>query len=273
VFGDGPRNEGERPAVEAARAVARDSLGNHASYHFAECNKGLAKSIIDGVDALTREYGRAIVIEDDLSVHAYFLTYMNDALARYAEDEHVYQVSGHMFEVPEFANRHSAIVLPLTTTWGWGTWDRAWRRFEEAPFGWEQLQTDRMLRKRFNLGGAYDFASMADSQVAGRNNSWGIRWYWTVFRLGGVGVFPPQTLVRNLGMDGSGTHGAGLFRRFSINSLDREVISIGMPAPKVLETDVDAVRRALYRQNGGAVGWLIDVIKKRIRAPEFGAAR
>ena len=232
---------------------------------FSQRNKGLARSIIDGVAQLTETSGKAIVVEDDLALHPYFLRYMNAALSRYAEDEHVYQVSGYMFDVPEFATRRSAVVLPLTTTWGWGTSARAWRQFEEASSGWQDLQRDHLLRKRFNLGGVYDYASMLEAQVAGRNSSWGIRWYWTVFRRGGMGIFPPQTLVRNCGMDGSGTHGSGLFRRFAHNITLESNVDIDLPEAVIAKDDVKFVCRAIYKQNGGAVGRLVDMVKRHVR--------
>lgn len=265
VFGDGPSCDEQQPNIEAARAIARNMLGDRATYILSPDNKGLARSIIDGVAQLTESHGQVIVIEDDLDLHPYFLTYMNDALSRYADDDLVFQVSGHCFDVPEFAGRNSAVVLPLTTTWGWGTWARAWRQFEEIPRGWEEVQTDKDLRRRFNLGGTYDYTSMLRAFMAGQNRSWGVRFYWTVFRAGGVSVFPPVTLVRNCGMDGSGTHGRGLFRRFAANTFDRDVSALALPDPIVVDEDLACVRQAIFRQNGGVKGRVIDFVKQWLR--------
>ena len=265
VFGDGPSCVEQQPHIEAARGVAHDMLGDMATYVFSPENKGLARSIIDGVAQLTESHGQVIVIEDDLDLHPYFLTYMNDALSRYADDDHVFQVSGHCFDVPEFAYRNAAVALPLTTTWGWGTWARAWRQFEEVPRGWEELQTDKDLRRRFNLGGTYDYTSMLQAFMTGRNRSWGVRFYWTVFRAGGVSIFPPVTLVRNCGMDGSGTHGRGLFRHFAVNGFVRDVPVLALPDPVIVAADLEYMRKAIFKQNAGLTGRLIDIVKKWFR--------
>lgn len=265
VFGDGAKNAEQQSQVDAARAVARDILGERAVYQFSETNKGLARSIIDGVAQLTDAYGRVIVVEDDLSLHPYFLKFVNDALTRYADDDHVYQVSGHCFDVPEFRDLRSAVLLPMTTTWGWGTWARAWKQFEETPTGWKQLQTDKEFRKRFNLDGVYDYASMLESFMAGRNRSWGVRFYWTAFCKDGVGVFPPTTLVENCGMDGSGTHGRGLFRRFGVNTLNRDISVLALPDPIVNSFEFEFVRNAIFKQNGGIKGRVIDTAKQWVR--------
>jgi Glycosyl transferase family 2 len=262
VFGDGPKRDDQWPAVDAARAVAREVLGERATYRFSPVNKGLARSIIDGVGAVVAEHGRVIVVEDDLALAPGFLNYMNTALDWYADQPHIFQVSGYAFAVPELRDSTMAVMLPWTTTWGWGTWDRAWQQLDEASTGWQQLETDAGLRRRFNLDGVYDYATLFQRQMKGLSDSWGIRWYWTVFKAGGLVVFPPQTLVRNTGMDGSGSHGRGLFRRFDGVDQADMTRAIEFPRPIVVEATRRAVVRAVWQQNGGWLGLVIDRLKK-----------
>jgi hypothetical protein len=94
----------------------------------------------------------------------------------------------------------------MTTSWGWGTWARAWQHFDPESLGFARLKGDANLRKRFNLDGAYDYFSMLEAQIAGRVDSWAVRWYLSVFMRGGSTLFPVKTLVENCGFDGSGTH-------------------------------------------------------------------
>ncbi len=266
VFGDGARTKDDVEAVEATRRVAREELGSSAEYRFSKHNRGLANSIIAGVDEVTERYGRAIILEDDLEVSSNFLEFMNDALARYEHDARVFQVSGYMFAVPEIRDRTTALFLPFTTTWGWATWRRAWIRFDPSAEGWEALRTDASSRSRFNLDDAYDYASMLEQQMCGFRDSWGIRWYWSTYRNGGLVCFPPVTLVRNLGMDGSGTHGRGVFRRFQDNSAPPCNACIALPPTiDVDPQDFAAVRHAIRRQNGGLVGAAVDRIRRRLR--------
>jgi Glycosyl transferase family 2 len=256
VYCDGPRNAEERRSTEATREVAREMLGSRAEYHFSDANLGLSRSVIHGVTEVTRRFGRSIVIEDDLQLAPDFLGYMNAALDRYADDPAVFQISGYMFDVPEFADRRDALFLPLTVSWGWATWQRAWNAFDPDASGWEGLRSDRDLRRRFNLAGAYDYATMLESQMAGRSDSWAVRWYWTVFRAGGLVLFPPLSLVGNIGMDGSGTHGRGRLTRFG--SEQRGPTPTGpveLPGHALMNArDFASVRAAIWRQNGGWLG-------------------
>ncbi len=172
-------------------------------------NWGLANSIIDGVTSVVNQYGRVIVLEDDLVTSTYFLEYMNTALERYQAEDRVMQVSGHVFPI-RVHGETDAVFLPMTTSWGWATWGRAWKHFDPKSTGYAQLKGDVKLRKRFNLDGAYDYFSMLEAQLAGRVDSWAVRWYLSVFMRGGLTLFPVKSLVENFGFDGSGTHcGAG----------------------------------------------------------------
>jgi hypothetical protein len=265
VFGDGPKTQNDLDAVATTRRIAQAQLGSQAEYHFRDQNAGLAASIIDGVNQVTRRFGRAIVLEDDLDLSPNFLTYVNAALDRYEENPKVYQVSAQLFDTPELHERHEALFLPFTTSWGWGTWRRAWDRFDPFADGWELLRTDRALRRRFNLGGSYDFSTMLERQMSGFGDSWAIRWYWSVFRNEGVVCFPPASLVRNTGLDGSGTHGRGLLRRFRNQGNSRQSDRIELPHQvSVRERDFEFVRRAIWRQNGGNIGAAIDMVRRRL---------
>jgi GT2 family glycosyltransferase len=168
-------------------------------------NLGLANSIIDGTTRLTREFGRVIVLEDDLVVSPRFLEYMNRALERYQDEDSAMQVSGYMFPVDVGAEA-DAFFMPFTTSWGWATWERAWQHFDPAMKAFDALVTNRQLRDSFNLGGAYDYFHMLERQRSGSIDSWAIRWYLSVFMRGGLTLYPARALVRNTGFDGSGTH-------------------------------------------------------------------
>ncbi len=262
VYCDGPRNDDERTAVMATRERARELLGDSAEYYFSEINLGLSRSVIAGVTETINRFGRAIVIEDDLQLSPSFLTFMNRGLNRYADEEMVLQISGYQFDVPELRSATAALFLPFPVSWGWATWKRAWDKFDPLAPGWNALSTDKALRYRFNLEGAYDYATMLIRQMSGQRDSWAIRWYWSVFRMNGLVLFPPISLVQNTGFDGSGSHGRGVLRRFSTKITVALSTGINMPSAVVMDTALySSVKRALMRQNGGLVGKVVDKLR------------
>jgi hypothetical protein len=264
VYCDGPRNSEENASVEATREVARALLGDQAEYHFSQVNQGLSRSVISGVSATLQRYDRIIVVEDDLQLAPTFLRFMNDALARYAGEGQVFQVSAYMFEPAGAATpERSAVFLPFPGSWGWATWRRAWGHFDPAATGWETLLSDRKLRRRFNLDGCYDYATMLVRQMTGQRDSWAVRWYWTIFQHGGLVLYPPASLVINAGMDGSGTHGRGRLRKFSAaRTISSVADAVDWPGSVRLDAqEYDKVKRALWMRNGGWVAYCMDRVR------------
>ena len=236
VFSDGPKTRKDITAVTEVRNLVRRNIGKHVHLVEAKENQGLARSVINGVSRLCNAYGRAIVLEDDLLVSPYFLEYMNAALNKYEKNDTVMQVSGHMFPVKAFYNRKEALFLPFTTSWGWGTWERAWQQFDVRARGWDTLYSHHELRASFNLDGMFDYFSMLERQMRRGGNSWAIRWYWSVFKNKVLVVFPPVTLVRNIGLDGSGTHG---WRNARKAFRDTEFMTSQCSFPDDLKVDKD----------------------------------
>jgi len=250
IFCDGPRSSAEQLIVRQARNAARYLVENKAIFVESDVNKGLANSIIEGVGYLCGKYGRVIVVEDDLIVSQAFLTYLNAALEKYADYEKVMQISAHMFPVQKFSTKLDAFFLPFTTSWGWATWQRSWKQFDSEVIDWQSLKTDPQVRKRFNLDGTYDYYSMLKNQMAGKIDSWAIRWYWFVFKCDGVVLFPPRSYVNNIGFDGSGTHGWRLTRLIwgKTKQPENQLVTL-VDSICVCIDDYKAVKNVLRRMN------------------------
>lgn len=206
IYCDGPKRTEDSEKVSAARQVAHEWASKlHAEVIERETNLGLARSIVGGVSELCASHDRVVVVEDDFSLSPAFLDYMLTALDRYAEEPNVYQISGYMFPI-RHATSPDAFFLPLTTTWGWATWSRAWQVFDWTANDAAELLHDPEVRRRFNLNNAYPYAEMLESKLTGENDSWGILFWWAVFQAGGLVLHPRRSLVWNGGFDETGTH-------------------------------------------------------------------
>ncbi|MBW4454660.1 MAG: hypothetical protein KME55_19190 [Nostoc indistinguendum CM1-VF10] len=214
VFCDGAKTEQDKDKVMQTRQLVHYMVGKKSTIVESPTNKGLADSIILGVTHLCDIYGRVIVVEDDLVLSPVFLSFLNHALEKYQDEPSVMQISGYMYPIPEFTNRTTSLFLPFTTSWGWGTWKRAWECFDPEINGWEILETDLQMQHKFNLDGTYNYFNMLKMQIADQIDSWAIRWYWSIFKINGYALFPPISYVSNVGLDGSGTHGFLVARWF-----------------------------------------------------------
>lgn len=169
-----------------------------------EKNYGLAKSIISGVTEMLHQYDSVIVLEDDLVTSPFFLRYMNDGLAMYRDEEKVASIHGYVYPVK--AKLPISFFLRGSDCWGWGTWKRAWDFFE--PDGSKLLSElyTRQLTREFDLDGGCSYTEMLQDQISGKNDSWAIRWYASAFLRGMYTLYPGTSLVKNIGLDSSGTH-------------------------------------------------------------------
>jgi hypothetical protein len=205
IFSDAPRTTEAEPVVAIVRNYLRSIKGfQHVEIVERESNYGLARSIIDGVTRLCEDYGRAVVLEDDLVTSPYFLRYMNDALDFYKESEGVMHISGSAYPVGPFEWPEDTYFLRVPLCWGWGTWQRAWNRFEKDLSVMEEFDTT-MIRS-FNFDQTYNYWQQLEFNQSGKMDTWFVFWYARVFLWKGLSLFPACSLVRNIGHDGSGVH-------------------------------------------------------------------
>lgn len=210
IYADGPKenaSEEQLKNIQEVREIIRENKWCK-EVHIIEFgkNKGLADSIISGVTEIVNQFGKVIVLEDDIVSGYHFLSYMNESLARYEHNDNVMQVSGFAFEL-DFPQKNTCYFIPLTTTWGWATWQRAWTEIDFSASGYEALHTDHKLRSQFNLADSYDYSTMLFQQMEKKTiDSWGIRYWWSVFKSGGIVLHPDHSMVQNIGFDNSGVH-------------------------------------------------------------------
>lgn len=212
IYSDAAKQEADKPAVSAVREYVHTISGfQRVTITERTENWGLARSIIDGVTTMTNRYGRVIVVEDDLVAAPYFLQFMNDALETYKDEERVCHIQACDFT--KDAALPETFLIKWTGSWGWATWQRAWRLFE--PDGAKLLQEleARKLTRQFDFNGKYGFTRMLRRQIAGKNNSWAIRWNATLFLQDKLSLNVGRSLIQNDGFDGSGTNcgGGGLY--------------------------------------------------------------
>lgn len=209
IYCDGPRDEREAAAVREARAAVRELAPAHARIVERERNLGLAQSVITGVSEVLATHGRVIMFEDDLELSPVTLDYFNAALERYRDEERVMHLASFMYPVSAELPA-SFFYREATCSGGWATWSRAWRHFERDGSRIRAAVLERGARRQFNAEGSFDFFGMLEAQIAGRVDSWAIRWYGSLWLQGGLALHPGRSLVRNTGFDGSGENSGTL---------------------------------------------------------------
>ncbi len=229
-------------------------------------NWGLARSIIDGVSTQVNHYGKVIVLEDDLVVAPHFLQFMNDALEAYKDEPKVGHIQACDFT--QDPTLPDTFLIKWTGSWGWGTWDRAWKHFNPNGKALLQELEARKLTYTFDFDGKYGYTRMLRRQIEGKNNSWAIRWNASLFLKDILSLNVGRSLVQNEGFDGSGTNcgGGGLYA--STLYMDRLPVVPIMPIEEDLKARQAYVR--YYARTNSFWAKAIRRIKRTLRG-DFGA--
>ena len=205
VYSDAPGEPETSPGVKEVREYIRRIRGfRSVTIIEREENLGLARSIISGVTEVVNRFGSIIVLEDDLVTAPWFLRYMNEALELYRDDEEVASIHGYLYPIKKKLD--APFFIRGADCWGWGTWQRAWSCFDHDGAGLLREISIGGLAEQFDFGGTYPYTEMLEDQVRGSNDSWAIRWNASAFLNGMLTLYPPASLVRNIGLDSSGTH-------------------------------------------------------------------
>jgi len=205
IFSDGAKTSNDDEKVAEVRAIINKTEGfKSVKVIERKENAGLANSVIAGVTQLINDYGQVIVFEDDLVTSPHTLTYFNDALNRYRNEEKVMHIGAYMYPLKSESLPQS-FFYRAATSWGWATWASAWAHFE-PNIDTLLNQFDAKKKSAFAIENSMNFWKQMQEFKKGKNNSWAIRWYASIFLKGGLTLNPAQSLVNNIGHDGTGVH-------------------------------------------------------------------
>lgn len=207
IFSDNYKKEEDKIKVEQVRNYTKNiSWFKNITIFESDKNKGLACSIIDGITQILKTHDRVIVLEDDLIVSEFFLTFMNKALNFFLNRNDIFSISGYCppIEIPEYYN-DDIFLFQRNNSWGWATWKDRWESVDWNVSDFKDFIKNRKLRDKFNLQGN-DVTAMLLKQMTKKINSWSIRFNYSCFKQNKLNVYPKHSLIENIGSDGSGSH-------------------------------------------------------------------
>lgn len=221
IFSDGYKNENDKEKVEIVREYIfkfknKNNFKN-VEIIVSETNKGVDRSIIEGVSLIIKKYGSVIVLEDDIVVSDTFVEYMNMCLNYYKNEDRVFSVGGYCPDIELHTN--NVFFFPRIESWGWGIWKDRWDSIDWDLNGFDEFSKSDKSIDAFNRGGNDLFEILCAHKEA-----WDVRTCYTAFKKSAYTVYPPISLVQNIGFNGDGVH----FKE-STNKYDTTIINGYMP--------------------------------------------
>ncbi len=207
IFSDGWKSDVDKERIVAVRRYLKQITGfKQVSIFESNDNRGLANSIITGVTKIIEEYGKVIVLEDDLITSPNFLNFMNQGLDFYLDNDRIFSISGFTFDLPILKNESSDFYYGYrASSWGWATWRDRWRQVDWEVKDYQVFVKSRSLRNKFRRGGS-DLPRMLQNQMKGKIDSWAIRWCYQEFKNDQLTVFPSKSKVESIGIGSMATH-------------------------------------------------------------------
>ena len=226
IFCDGHRTNDEYENVRRVRSIAKNVVGfKKVSVSESSTNKGLENSLIHGLDFVLKTNPGVIVVEDDVIVSRNFLKFINESLNLYENVPEVGSVHGNFLSF--HLKIQSTFLLKYSDCWGWGTWRDSWNLMILDSRVLIKLIKETKRVNEFNVFGAYPFFKLLQKQCSGDLESWAIRWHASLFVHNRLSLYSRDSLVLNIGTDGSGVH------RDSFRISDRRADTEMVPLTKI----------------------------------------
>lgn len=207
IYCDGAKDtasEEQRERIVRNREVAHAATG-FKELHVIERPKniGLKDNIVGAVTEIVNQYGRIITLEDDIITSVGFLKYMNDALECYKDEERVMHISSYMWPHRWPLPETFFYEVPYPGG-GWATWKRAWSHYSDDAHELYEYWHTRW--DEFNKFGGNYLQRQLVANHNGTMRTWFIKWHAVMLRMGGLTLYPRQSLTNNIGFDSLATN-------------------------------------------------------------------
>lgn len=168
-------------------------------------NKGLAESIVSGIDYAFQKYDAVIVLEDDCVALPSYMQFMTQGLAKYERIKNVYSVSGFSWPGVMKKSRFDAYSCGRVSSLGWGTWKDRWVNFKRDINILKRIKADQIKSRNLFTWGK-DLEEMLTGTITGQYDSWGVYWALNVIENDGICINPYVSLIKHIGWDDTGTN-------------------------------------------------------------------
>ncbi len=238
VYTDAPRNDEEAKVVDTVKEYTR-TIDGFKKVHLVprENNMGCAKSIITGVSELMENYGKAIVVEDDIVTSTNFLAFMNQCLDQYQNDQKIWSISGYTFHIDYPQDYpYDAYMVQRGSPWGWASWKDRWDTVDWQASDFFEFKKDRKRVREFHVGGS-DLVRMVTRNLVGDIDGWDPIWIYQQFKNKQYSVYPVVSKVQNIGFSPDATH-TKFYNRFRTEIDESGKTEFNLPEQLVLEDKI-----------------------------------
>lgn len=207
IFQDGMKHSTVQKDWETVGEVIKGVNWCETEIIRSDWNKGLADSVVSGVNYVLEFFDAVIVLEDDCVPHPQFMEYMVEALDKYENSKQVYSIgaSAEPVEIENEVSGMDAYFLGRCNSWGWATWKDRWQIFSRDYRILGRIKKNPELDAWMHIWGE-DLEDALLKNLYGTFDSWAAFWALAIISRKGYCLAPYESLVTNIGFDGTGVH-------------------------------------------------------------------
>lgn len=160
------------------------------------------ENINKAFDEIINRFNKIILLEDDIVTAPGFLTFMNEALEFYKDDDRIITISGYKYPIKYKEIAEDVFITNYFSGWGMGTWKNKFCKemidtYSKNNFVKTKDDYKKARLKSYNnkLLDHQKYIDAFDSRVT----------YYEYYN-NKYTLYPSKSLVKNIGFDGSGLH-------------------------------------------------------------------
>lgn len=206
---DGPRPEvkNDNQKVEDVRKYIKQKINwnCNTNFLFNKNNLGCKNAIIQAINWFFNNVEKGIIIEDDCLVDKDFFKFCDEMLTRYKNDDRIMHIGGSN-NISNPKSKDSYLFSSFCGIWGWATWKRAWKLYDQNIKLWPKYIKQNPLacyttKEKNGLTNIYN--RVYNNKIS---STWDFQWDITCKINNGLAVIPKVNLVSNIGFIESATH-------------------------------------------------------------------
>lgn len=217
IFQDGLRDEKDRKAWEEVSRVV-SQLKNipdiHVELFISKTNKGLADSIVSGIEYVLSRHETVIALEDDVVMSKDYHRFAAVCFEKYREVPNVMSICGagaaDLVAEEDYVKRspYDVYFTYGGTSVAFGTWRDRWRRYKRGHQYAAAVLADAAKCDTIKTRGGSWLLGLLRTVVNHPKeiDTWATFWVLAEVLAGGVAVIPFKALAHDIGRDGSGTN-------------------------------------------------------------------
>ena len=207
---DGPRNN--RPndtdlVRQTQDLVSEVTWEAEIRTRFRDSNLGLRRAVVDAVTWANSEYGKVVVLEDDVRAGPQLLEFLDHNLNTHQENTKIAHINGYNLVPKEYLTYpdHASRLSIYPESYAWATWDRAWQKYDDN-LTWAQNASVQNIKKICGSTiGALRWKQNFGDAAAERIDTWAYRWLASMWQNEYLVVSPNRNISKYMGTE-EGTH-------------------------------------------------------------------